>query len=531
MFNRIHDWIKGVLVKMGLATELQSVTDHKKVMADDDQYGLIAKWFSIYQSTPEWLKIHKKLPDDSYLDRQKMSLNMGQVAAKKMASLVFNQKAVITVSPKNAKNPDDPSSPDDYQTIENQFVQQTLKDNHFYNNFERYLEYMFATGGIVIRLYTDRGKVKIRFATADAFYPITSDANGVSEAVIASKFMSDSHYYTLLEWHEETDTDYVVTNEIYKSTTNSNDDLGVKIDDWSNLPDAFKNMSPQPTRYSKKLYSRPTFIYLKPNLANNLHIDSPLGIPIYANAIDTLRQLDEAYDLLFQEFVKGKRRIAAPANQLKREVDPQTGKTRYYVDWSEDVYMAYNTTMSGGDGESVKPTDITLGLRNEAIVAGINDLLHFYSSQIGFSADMFTFDSKQGVITATAVISENSDTYQSKNSHETLIGEAIEHICQIIVELAKNDSNVQYSGQTDIDISVNFDDSIAKDRNDNLDYYMKANGNHPVMTQLEAIKRANGITDVEAQQVLDQINAETANAEGTIEDVVGGNGKDGEDNA
>ena len=244
-----------------------------------------------------------------------------------------------------------------------------------------------------------------------------------------------------------------------------------------------------------------------------------------------MRQLDEAYDLLFQEFVKGKRRIAAPANQLKREVDPQTGKTRYYVDWNEDVYMAYNTTMSGGDGESVKPTDITLGLRNEAIVAGINDLLHFYSSQIGFSADMFTFDSKQGVITATAVISENSDTYQSKNSHETLIGEAIEHICQIIVELAKNDSNVQYSGQTDIDISVNFDDSIAKDRNDNLNYYMKANGNHPAMTQLEAIKRANGITDVEAQQVLDQINAETANAEGAIEDVVGGNGKDGEGNA
>lgn len=516
---------------MGLAAELQSVTDHKKVMADDAQYGLIAKWFSIYQSTPEWLKIQKKLPDDSYLDRKKMSLNMGQVAAKKMASLVFNQKAVITVSPKNAKNPDDPSSPDDYQTIENQFVQQTLKDNHFYNNFERYLEYMFATGGIVIRLYTDRGKVKIRFATADAFYPITSDANGVSEAVIASKFMSDSHYYTLLEWHEETDTDYVVTNEVYKSTTNSNDDLGVKIDDWSNLPDAFKNMSPKPTKYSKKFYSRPTFIYLKPNLANNLHIDSPLGIPIYANAIDTLCQLDEAYDLLYQEFVKGKRRIAAPANQLKREVDPQTGKARYYVDWSEDVYMAYNTTMSGGDGESAKPTDITLGLRNEAIVAGINDLLHFYSSQIGFSADMFTFDSKQGVITATAVISENSDTYQSKNSHETLIGEAIEHICQIIVELAKNDSNVQYSGQTDIDISVNFDDSIAKDRNDNLDYYMKANGNHPVMTQLEAIKRANGITDVEAQQVLDQINAETANAEGAIEDVVGGNGKDGEGNA
>ncbi|GJI52579.1 phage portal protein [Lactiplantibacillus plantarum] len=530
MFNKIHDWIKGVLVKMGLAGELQSVEDHKKIMVDDDQYGLIAKWFSIYQSTPEWQHIHKKLNDGSFYDHDMMSLNMGQVAAKKAASLVFNQKAIITVSPKDAQKDDKPTSPEDYQTPENQLVQQTLKDNHFYNNFERYLEYMFATGGIVIRLYTDRGKVKIRFATADSFYPISADANGVSECVIASKFMSSNQHYTLLEWHEETSTDYIVTNEIYKSSTDNNDDLGTKINDWSGLPDSFKNMVPK-TRYSKQKYSQPTFIYLKPNLANNLHIESPLGIPIYANAIDTLRQLDEAYDLLWQEFVKGKRRIIAPSNQLEREIDVDTGKVRWNVDWQEDVYLAYNTTMAGGDGESVKPTDITLGLRNETIVSGINDLLHFYASQIGFSADMFTYDSQQGKVTATAVISENSDTYQSKNSHETLIAEAIEHMCQVIVELAKNDPAVQYGGTTDVDISVNFDDSIAKDRDNNLDYYMKANGNKPVMTQLEAIKRTFGVTDVEAQQMLDQIKVETANAEGSIEDVVGGNGKDGEDNA
>ena len=119
MFNRIHAWIKGVLVKMGLAAELQSVPDHKKIMADDDQYGLIAKWFSIYQSSPEWLIIHKKLHVDSYLDRKKMSLYMGQVAAKKMASLVFNQKAVNTVSSKNDNNPYEYASTDDFLTMYN----------------------------------------------------------------------------------------------------------------------------------------------------------------------------------------------------------------------------------------------------------------------------------------------------------------------------------------------------------------------------------------------------------------------------
>lgn len=527
MFNKIYDWIKGVLVKMGLASELQSVSNHKKVIVDDEQYNAITQWFSIYQGKPAWQRIHKGLPDNTYLDRKMLSLNMGTIAAKKMSSLVFNQKAIITVSPQAGMASQKPSSPDDTQSIENKFVQQVLKDNHFYNNFERYLEYMFATGGIVIRLYTDRGKVKIRFATADAFYPITSDANGVSECVVASKFMSDNQNYTLLEWHEETSTDYVVTNEIYKSSTNSSNDLGTKILDWSGLPDSFKNMAPQ-TTYSKKLYSQPTFIYLKPNLANNLNIESPLGVPIYVNAIDTLRQLDEAYDMLWQEFVKGKRRIVAPFNQLKREIDPRTGKQEWGVDWSEDVYLGYNTAMSNGDGEQQKPTDITLGLRNETIVAGINNLLHFYSSQLGFSSDMFTFDSKQGQITATAVISENSDTYQTKNSHETLIAEAIEHMCQVIVELAHNDPAVAYTGATMIDTSVNFDDSIAKDRDDNLNYYMKANGNKPVMTQLESIKRAFGMTDVEAQQMLDQINAESANAEGDITKMLGGNGKDGE---
>jgi hypothetical protein len=56
---------------------------------------------------------------------------------------------------------------------------------------------------------------------------------------------------------------------------------------------------------------------------------------------------------------------------------------------------------------------------------------------------------------------------------------------------------------------------------------MRASGGKPVMTQLEAIKRVQNLTDIEAQKMLDKINAENANAEGDISDVVGGSGKDG----
>lgn len=501
MWHNFWQKIKGVMARMGWIQDVAQATSN--IIVDQESYDRVAEWDAVYQGEAPWSGIHWQDVAGVQHSRRLMSLNMGQMAAKKMASLAFNQKAQVLATPKGYEPAGGKTSPKDYDNDANKFIHQVLQDNHFYDNFERYLEYMFAAGGLVIRTYVYNGQVKIRFATADSFYPLSQDANGVTECVIASRFVRDQRTYTLLEKHTEDDQGYNITNTLYESPTGTGDaGLGTKVP----LATLYPDLKDQVT-YPKDSYSQPTFIYLKPNLANNFDSNSPLGISIYANAMDTLHQLDQYYDMLMQEGVMGRRRIIAPDSMLKRKRDPNTGAIGWHVDFNDAVYQSFTDNPERNGGGLDGPKDITLALRSGDIIATINNLLRLYATQTGFSSGTFSYDGESGVRTATEVISANSDTYQTKNSHETIIEQALIQLCQNIVELGSN-SSAGYTGPTDIDVTVNFDDSIAKDRNENETFYLTATGNKPLMPQREAIKRFNNLTDVEADQWLAQIKAD-----------------------
>lgn len=512
VFKNLWSNIKVVLAKMGLIKSIESVSDVSSLLIDDDQVKQIDLWDSAYKGNPYW--IHKKWTsalNNTHSHTQK-SLNMPKILSKKMASLVFSKKVNILVTPHvdGAKEDTD----DDQDNNEaNNFIQDTLNDNYFYNNCERYLEYMFGTGGMVMRFYIADGKVKIRFATADAFYPISQDANGVTECVIASKFVKGGKYYTLLEWHLEDEHNYIVRNDLYESiNSNSDDDLGTSVPLSVVYGDSLKPES----NYPKTIYSRPTFIYLKPNLANNFSYNSPLGISIFANAIDTLKQLDQAYDMLNQEMEMGRRRIIVPDQLMERRINQYTGEPEYFTNFDERVYQGLSFNETAGTDTPPSPKDITLPLRTQEIIETINSLLDILAAQTGFSAGSFSYSNTQGLETATGVISRNSDTYQSKNSHETILEDAFKKMCQTILELGK--ASGMYNGDTNIDVSISFDDSIAKDRTENANYYEVVTGNKPLMPRKEAIKQAFGLTNKQAQDYVDQLTAEES--QGSIDDIL-----------
>lgn len=519
VFKNLWSRIKVVLTKMGLVKSIESVSDVSDLLIDDDQVKQIDMWDAAYKGNPEW--IHKKWTSalNNVHSHTQKSLNMPKILSKKMASLVFSKKVNILVTPHvdGVKKDNDDDQSDNEA---NKFIQDTLNDNYFYNNCERYLEYMFGTGGMVMRFYIADGKVKIRFATADAFYPISQDENGVTECVIASRFVKGGKYYTLLEWHLEDDQNFIVKNELYTSVNGDSDVLGTKV----LLKDVYGTSLRDESDYPKKFYTRPTFIYLKPNLANNFSYNSPLGISIFANAIDTLKQLDQAYDMLNQEMEMGRRRIIVPDNLMESKINPHTGEREFHMNFEEAVYQAYTYDDTSGRATSPEPKDITLSLRTQQIIDTINSLLDILAAQTGFSAGTFSYSNTQGLETATGVISRNSDTYQSKSSHETILEDAFKKMCQTILELGKA-SNI-YRGDTDVDISINFDDSIAKDRTENANYYELITGNKPLMPRKEAIKQIFDMTNDQAQEYLDMLNDEES--QGDIESILD-NSKNHED--
>ena len=86
------------------------------------------------------------------------------------------------------------------------------------------------------------------------------------------------------------------------------------------------------------------------------------------------------------------------------------------------------------DATAIK--DLTTPIRSNDYITAISEGLKLFEMQIGVSAGLFSFDGKS-MKTATEVVSENSDTYQMRNSIATLVEQSIKELCVSICELGK----------------------------------------------------------------------------------------------
>lgn len=485
MFRTILAKIKGVLAKMGLIKQINNVSQLAAVQESEAQYSRIEVWKSLYHGyLPFYQEGDVRIPfhDTKWTDaagnehkRRRASMKMPKVIAEEMASLVFNEKCVINIS-----------SDQEIQEL----IDDIFKENRFEKRFQNYLEYGFAMGGFVMKPYYDDG-IKIAFVRADCFLPTQSTNDEIQAGVFINETRKGDKFYTLLEWHNWDGTDYVITNELYESKTKGS--LGSKVPLSDLYPDLEETVTIQGLTH-------PLFVYVKPNLANNFEPDSPLGISIYANAIDTLKSLDIAFDSFQREFVLGKRRIMVPHTAIRTVVDPETGQMQRYFDINDEAYISY------AENDTQKMIqEMAAELRIEEHISAINALLNILAAQTGFSSGTFAFTGGASVQTATQVISENSKTFRTKNSHETLIEAGIKELIEAILQLLV--IYQELPAIPDIDVTIDFDDSIAEDRQANANYYsgLVSMG---LMPKLKAIMRIFDLPEEEAREWLGQIQQE-----------------------
>lgn len=462
------------MYKLGLIKGINNVVDMKDVMITDSMYNNIENWKQLYMGYyPKWHDITYQTVDGNSHKRQMRSMGMPKVISSEMANLVFNEKCEISLSDEKTHD----------------YITEVLKNSSFYLQFQNYLEYMFALGGIVAKAYVDNQGVRIGFVNADCFIPTSDNGKTVTEGVFVNETRKYNKKYTLLEWHRWIDGKYVIRNELYES---DDSDLGVKILLKTMYPDLEEELEIENLK-------RSLFVYIKPNLANNIELTSDLGVSIYSSALDTLHELDVAFDSFEREFRLGKKRIIVPTSAVKTIVDPMTGEMRRYFDANDEAYESLELGMDSG---AVK--EISFELRVEEHVSAINALLNILSMQTGFSTGSFTFDS-EGLKTATEVVSQNSKTYRTRNGHVTIIEEALKDLITVILEISELYG--LYSAPKDIDVSVNFDDSIAEDRNTNADYWIKLKMNGLSSAKM-AIMKVLKVTEEEAKRILKEIQEE-----------------------
>ena len=475
----------------------------------------IFTWQAIYKGFYKaWHEVPMRtLNDPKGKKRTMATMNAGKMACTQMARYVWNERCDITAS--SSSHDPESKEPDPL----NEFLQDVLKQNRFGVAFGDLLEKAMALGGAAIREWVEvpkdengndagEGKIRLGYTMASQFVPTAWDNSRIRCGIFISREAKDGYYYTVVEWHHWDGKTYRVTNDLYRMPIKETEEPQNILGWWYPLNEIYPLLSPDTiiedagTAY---------FQYIKPFGANYADDNSPLGMSIYAPALNTLHGIDIMFDSLQREFVLGKKRIIAPARAMRQAAGINNGPPQKYFDADDEVWEALATD----NPEDLKIYDNSVDLRVDDHITGINGELAILCDQVGFDPGTLSFDQQKGMKTATEVVSENSKTYGTVKGHETNIQDALTDMVHAIFDLAVK-YGLTWDGRSvesllagGYNVSVKFDDSIIQDKDAEINRGITL-VNSSLLSKKKFMTDVLGYTKEEADQELAQIKAEGA---------------------
>ncbi len=467
----IYDSIHETLSKKGINT------------VTGNMYDMMELWKSWYRgNVNDFHYYNVTLADGTVSNCERLTMNMPKKVAEDFAKLLWSEKVQISLdSDKKTKRL--------WEVLDN-------KKNNFSIMFPQIIEKGFALGTSVLVEYIDNGETRIDYIDGDMVIPYEYTNGYISGMITMSQFCegtgSKKAYYTHLTYHEfkkitkdnVEKTMYIKLNELYKSKDSNS--LGKEVSFEEKYPNV-KN----PLEYET---DTPHFQIIRPNIVNNFDMSSPLGLSIYANSIDKFKSIDTKYDSFNNEFELGKKRILVDRTAIKQavEVDASGNVSNVsYFDRNDKAYVAIN----GMEKQQVKEIDFTL--RYEEHIRSINADLNYLSASVGLGQNYYEFDG-QAVKTATEVVSENSDTYRTKNNHQIVIKDVLYDLIKSILFL---------EGMSSKEIKIEFDDSIIEDENTKKEK-AQVKVEKGLMSKYTYLTKYEGMTETEAKIEMQRIQEE-----------------------
>ncbi len=237
-------------------------------------------------------------------------------------------------------------------------------------------------------------------------------------------------------------------------------------------------------------YERPMFQILTPNICNNIDLDSPLGVSVYANSIPQLKGCDLIYDSYVNEFVLGRKRVLVPISMAKKMMQEE-GVQMPAFDPNDTVFYQ----MPGDRQGDFKLTEVDMSIRAQEHELGIQRSLDLLSLKTGMGTGRYQFDAAGGTKTATEVISDKSDLYQNRQRNAILVRNAVVSMIRAVsfLDLGR-----------EVEATVDFDDSIIEDTNTTIDRNIKL-VDAGLRSKLTAIMEINKCSEGDAKEELERI--------------------------
>lgn len=441
-----------------------------------DIYDYQELWKSWYKGSVADFHFYKEVVAGKEIQMERLTMNIAKKNCEDISKLLWTEKTKIEL--------------DTEQSTERLWNILDSKENSFTVNFPIFLEKSLAIGtGALIEYVNNDGKTIIDYVLGDVIIPYKYTNSYITGIITISRFSEKSRsktwYYTHITYHEYDGQTYKTINELYKSDNQV--ELGKEI----NFNDRFPDIKEQ----NEITTDTPRFQIFKPNLANNIDINSPMGISIFANSLDRYKAIDMKYDSFFKEFKLGKKRILVDPTAMKASLTTDTDGNVHqvqYFDSNDEAYVGVN----GMEGQPIKEIDFSL--RAQEHIDSINADLNWLSSNLGLGGNFYQF-SDRGLRTATEVISENAEAFRTKVHYDIVINDNIYDLVKVICEM----ENIQYKS-----ITITPDDSIIEDKNTETLRALQevAQGIRSKKSYLTDIK---GLSNEQAEEELAKIKAES----------------------
>lgn len=437
------------------------LVENKYNTATDETYSHILEWLEWYQNDVEKFHKYKVFNGVVTKEEERYKLGMAKKVCEDWANLLLNEKVAIKAG--------------NYEKR----LQEVLDNNNFLVRANQLIEMAFALGTGAIVEYLDGEEVMIDYIRADMIYPLSWDNGDITECAFGSVRVIDGKEVLYLQIHrlgkadnEEDSEHYYIENKYIDRKESKELDPPEGV-----IPLVSTG------------YDKPLFQIITPNICNNIDLDSPLGVSVFANAIDQLKGCDLVYDSYMNEFVLGRKRILVPISFAKIQME-KDGVAAPAFDASDTVYYQ----MPGDRDSNLKLTEVDMSIRANEHELAVQRSLDVLALKTGLGAGRYQFDSS-GVKTATEVISDKSDLYQNRQKNAIIVNAALINMVEAIAFL---------DAGREVEVSIDFDDSIIEDTNTTIDKNIKlVQGG--LRSKLTAIMEINKCTEKEAMKELKRI--------------------------
>ena len=280
-------------------------------------------------------------------------------------------------------------------------------DNAYFN-LRHWVEYGCAYGTVIIK---PNGGGLDMFTPMDFIVTEQDDNGNITGIVFKDGYTDNDKHYTRLEYHRfiETRTEsgviypYVISNRAYvsRSSESLGDPIPLAQTKWADLLDE----TPPILKGGNERLDSPMYGVFRTPSANNIDLSSPPGMPIYAEAIEEMKDLDIAYSRNAGEIYDSEKIILADDRLMFDSGKNLNGRVA-------DVKLPHYVKNVFGNSPEEFYQEITPQLNTDTRLSGINALLSQIGYKCGFSNGYFVFNESSGIQTATGVEAEQQRTVQ-----------------------------------------------------------------------------------------------------------------------